>query len=163
MAKLTYVDGEYRASGMFSHPNEAAACIILLVPLILGLIEEKRLPWPILVVALASAFAIFQITQSRGPLINAVLVFVVWATLAAVRVRNRYAPILYMICGLAVVGAAALYLTGDAGSAITRRMFDAGVAVNASERSDTILRSRSSWRCKIHLDWAPTIKSGCRL
>ncbi|TCZ63630.1 O-antigen ligase family protein [Roseicella aquatilis] len=59
-------DGTYRAAGIFIHPNNAAAVGLLIVPLIIGFVEERRLPRLALLLAAVAIGVVFLTTQTRG-------------------------------------------------------------------------------------------------
>lgn len=59
-------DGAYRAAGIFLHPNAAASVGLLLVPLVIGLVEERRLPRATLILAALAVGFVFVTTQTRG-------------------------------------------------------------------------------------------------
>lgn len=61
-----WVGGAYRAGGIFGHPNNAAATALLLVPLIIGFVEERRLPQAALLIAAGAIVAVFICTRTRG-------------------------------------------------------------------------------------------------
>jgi hypothetical protein len=62
-----WIDGQYRASGIFSHPNAAAGVVLIAVPLMIGLIEERRLPWATVIAPIALLGAVYYLTMTRGP------------------------------------------------------------------------------------------------
>jgi uncharacterized membrane protein len=68
----------YRASGIFGHPNGAAGCVLVGVPILIGMIEEKKLPRYAMVAAIILMAATFYMTKSRGPLITSAGLILFW-------------------------------------------------------------------------------------
>ena len=94
LVKLAIYDGKdiydfaYRAYGFFGHPNAAAGCMLLGVPVLIGAIDEGRLPrWSILI-ALALMGAVFYLTKSRGPLIVSTALVGYWVWLQTRGLRS---------------------------------------------------------------------------
>jgi hypothetical protein len=133
-------DFVYRAYGAFGHPNGAAGCILLGVPVIIGAIQERR--WPRWSIALAIALmgTIFYLTKSRGPLaISAGLVaYWLWIETRGIRLPLILAGI------VAVLG---IFMAGDIsgrldGGVMLERFFDINsISVNAGDRWWTIATS----------------------
>ena len=64
--QVAYLGDIRRATGIFSHPNAAAATVLLAVPLLLGLVDEGRVPRGLLAVAAVMIGCIFFTTESRA-------------------------------------------------------------------------------------------------
>jgi hypothetical protein len=78
---------ERRASGIFAHPNSAAGAILLLVPILIGLVEERRLPFVSLALGIVVVAAVFCMTRTRGPTMIA-LVMLLWAMFGGTPLRR---------------------------------------------------------------------------
>ncbi len=61
-----YAAGEYRAAGIFGHPNGAAIATLILVPVAIGLIRERRLSAILFLLPLAAVVEVFLLTKTRG-------------------------------------------------------------------------------------------------
>lgn len=138
LERITWINGEYRANGIFTHPNAAAGTVLLLVPLVAGLVEERLLPRAALLVALAAIVAVLLVTQTRGPTLFASIL------LALAIVRGSSKALLLVV---AAGGVAALMLLvanggGESQASLSLRLFDAqNVADGASDRGMTVLAS----------------------
>jgi hypothetical protein len=132
-----FIDGVYRAMGMYSHPNEAAGVVLLGAPIVIGLVEERRLPRLALLAVLALACAVFWITKSRSQALVVVLLLGLWA------VRNSPRLLLLAAVGGAVAGMAAMLgvLPGLGGDAASGRLMDADLGDNATDRLGTMMES----------------------
>lgn len=137
LADLAFVDGIYRAQGMFTHPNEAAGVILLCAPLIIGLVEERRLPRLSLLVLAVIMGTVFWVTKSRSQFVIVLILLAVWAL--------RNAPQLL----LAIAAAALVALVAGAfdllpfvsGDVIADRLFNSDLGDNAGDRLATITES----------------------
>lgn len=87
-----WVNGQYRASGIFSHPNAAAGVVLLAVPFIIGLIEERRLRRICVALPIVLTASVFSLTMTRGPTLVAVCIIV--AHLLRGSVRHKLAALL---------------------------------------------------------------------
>jgi hypothetical protein len=99
---VVWINGEYRAEGIFGHPNAAAVATLLCVPLIIGLIDEKRLPKLAILLALAAMVGVFHMTRTRSASMTALLLILLWFTF---NFRSRIA----VRIGLAFVVSLAVY------------------------------------------------------
>lgn len=135
---LVFIDGVYRASGMYSHPNEAAGVVLVAAPIVIGLVEERRIPMLSLLAVVVLAGAVFWITKSRSQAVVVVLMLAWWAA------RNSPGLLVLAAVGGAVAGMAAMLgvlpgLGGD--GAAFERLADAGLADNFADRFMTISQS----------------------
>jgi O-antigen ligase len=75
---VVWINGEYRAEGIFGHPNAATVATLLCVPLIIGLIDEKLLPKFWILLALAAIVGVFHMTKTRSASMAALLLVLLW-------------------------------------------------------------------------------------
>ncbi len=66
-AEPVWIGDQYRAGGIFSHPNSAAGTILLSVPLLIGAVRERRLRRYAIVLPIAILVAVYGLTSTRGP------------------------------------------------------------------------------------------------
>jgi hypothetical protein len=105
-------DEDIRGGGVFGHPNAAAAAILFIVPLVLGLINELAFsPFFGLLVFIPIGL-VFDITQTRSTSIIAVIMVVLWTLFG--RPENRSVRALSIITVAAFITLA--YLTGFFGN-----------------------------------------------
>ncbi|MBV8186237.1 MAG: O-antigen ligase family protein [Alphaproteobacteria bacterium] len=133
-------DFAYRAYGFFGHPNAAAGCMLLGVPVLIGAVAEGRLPrWSILI-AVALMGSVFYLTKSRGPLIvsTALVAYWLWS-------QGRGPRLLLVVTALAtalVTLAAGQFATEWAGGVLLDRFVDTeSISDNADGRWWTIATS----------------------
>lgn len=135
LGDLAFINGAYRAQGMFTHPNEAAGIILLCAPLIIGLVEERRLPRLSLLLLVGIVVTVFWITQSRSPSAIVIILLALWAL--------RNAPQLLMAAAIAgafgLVAGAFDLLPGISGDVIADRLFNSDLGTNAGDRLSTIM------------------------
>jgi hypothetical protein len=132
------VNGTYRATGIFSHPNAAAGTVLLAVPLAIGLMEEGLLPRLGLLLAAAVIGGVFVFTQTRGPTGFAILLLLLH--LMRRGQGMRWAMFAGGIALGLVLAADPLQTSGD--GSLMRRLVDAdNIQSGASDRLDTILAS----------------------
>lgn len=133
-------DFVYRAAGIFGHPNGAAGCVLIGVPILIGVIQEGRLPRWTMVFAFLLMGVVFYLTKSRGPLAmsGALVGYWIWYQAAGYRLHIVLAGI---VVGLGLLATGGLGMTwGD--RVLMERFFDfEGIFVNASDRWWTIATS----------------------
>jgi hypothetical protein len=130
----------YRASGIFGHPNGAAGCVLVAVPILLGAIHEGRSPRWYIVIALALMGAVFYLTKSRGPLLvsAALVAYWLWSQTRGVRIPL----ILAGVTAILGVFAAGGFVTDWSGNVLVERFLDTNsISVNAGDRWWTIATS----------------------
>jgi len=146
LVNLAIYDGKdihdfiYRAAGVFGHPNAAAGCVLIGVPVLIGMIQEQRLPRWTIVFALVLMAGVFYLTKSRGPLITSSILVVYWGW----SLTRRYWLPLMLLAGGAVltVFAVGQLALGWNVSALADRFVDLdGIMVNANDRWWTISTS----------------------
>jgi hypothetical protein len=134
---LAFIDGIYRAQGMYTHPNEAAGIVLLCAPLIIGLVEERRLPPVSLLALVAIVCTVFYVTKSRSQMAVVILLVALWAL--------RNAPQLLMATAVAgmlgVVAGTFDLLPGISGDVIADRLFNSDIDTNVADRFTTIAES----------------------
>jgi hypothetical protein len=146
LVKLAIYNGKdihdfvYRAAGIFGHPNGAAGCVLIGVPVLIGMIQERRLPRWSIVLAIGLMGAVFYLTKSRGPLIVSASLLAYWLWFQTGGVR-----LLLVLVGsaavLAVLAAGGIE-TGGGGEVLLERFLDlGGISVNADDRWWTIATS----------------------
>ncbi|MBS0220180.1 MAG: O-antigen ligase family protein [Proteobacteria bacterium] len=130
----------YRAYGIFGHPNGAAGCILLGVPIVIGAIEEGRLPRWSFLVAMGLMGGIFYLTKSRGPLIvSAVLLtYWLWSQTRGIRLLIAFAGVLIV---LGVIAAGGFGTSANEGVLLDRFLDIGTISVNANDRWWTIATS----------------------
>ncbi len=146
LVKLAIYNGKdihdfiYRASGIFGHPNGAAGCVLVGVPVLIGAIEEGRLPRWSIVIALVFMGAVFYLTKSRGPLIvsAALVAYWLWFQTRGVRLPLVLAGVVAVL-GILTVGG--LGMGWDQGVFVERFLDINSISVNASDRWWTIATS----------------------
>lgn len=130
----------YRAYGIFGHPNSAAGCVLVGVPVLIGAIEEGRAPRWSVVMALALMGATFYLTKSRGPLLisSALVGYWLWSHARGIRLPLVLAGVVTVL-GILTIGG----LGPDWGNGVLlERFLDTGsISVNASDRWWTIATS----------------------
>ena len=146
LVKLAIYNGKdihdfiYRASGIFGHPNGAAGCVLVVVPVLIGAIEEGRLPRWSIVIALVFIGALYYLTKSRGPLIvsAALVAYWLWYQTRGVRLPLVLAGVVAVLGVLTVGG----FGTGwDEGVFVERFLDINSISVNAGDRWWTIATS----------------------
>lgn len=146
LVNLAIYDGKsihdfvYRAAGIFGHPNAAAGCVLVGVPILIGAIQEGRLPRWSIVFALALMGAVFYLTKSRGPLLTSGILVVYWGWSIT---RHYWLPIVLAACGV-LAGALFIgqFVPGLNDRVLMDRFVDLdSIAVNAGERWWTISTS----------------------
>ena len=128
----------YRASGIFGHPNGAAGCILIGVPLLIGAIQEGRIPRWSIVIALILMAGVFYLTKSRGPLLISAALVASWLWIEARGVR-----LLLLLAGFAAMlgMAAAGGIAAGSGVLLNRFLDLNAISVNAGDRWWTIATS----------------------
>ena len=128
----------YRAYGIFGHPNGAAGCVLIGVPFLIGLIEEKKIPRYCIALALILMAGTFYLTKSRGPLLTSLGLILFWI----VACNRRSGAILASIGTAAAVGVMALVfgeISSTIQDALLDRFTDTGsITVNVDDRWWTI-------------------------
>jgi hypothetical protein len=146
LVKLAIYNGKeiydfiYRASGIFGHPNGAAGCVLVGVPVLIGAIEEGRLPRWSIVIALVFIGALYYLTKSRGPLVvsTALVAYWLWYQTRGVRLPLVLAGVVAVLGVLTVGGLGAGWSQG----AFFERFLDTNsISVNAGDRWWTIATS----------------------
>lgn len=132
-------DFVWRAFGIFGHPNGAAGCVLVGVPVLIGMIHEGRAPRWSAVFAVALVGGIFYLTKSRGPFFVSIvlLAYWIWSEIPALRLP------LVVAGGLAGIGFLTVGGSGEFGHEVLMERFldfDA-IAVNADDRWWTIATS----------------------
>jgi O-Antigen ligase len=132
----------YRSYGIFGHPNGAAGCVLIGVPLLIGVIQEGRAPRWSIVVALVLMGGVFYLTKSRGPLIvsAALVAYWFWSQTRGVRVPLMLAGVMAVLGVLSVLAAGGLGAGGD-GILLERFLDLNSISVNAGDRWWTIATS----------------------
>lgn len=132
-------DFVYRASGIFGHSNGAAGCVLVGVPLLIGIIQEGRAPRWSIVIALALMGAVFYLTKSRGSLtVSAALVaYWFWSQTRGVRLPLMLAGVMVVLGVLAAGG-----LADRGGNVLIERFLDTNsISANAGDRWWTVATS----------------------
>jgi hypothetical protein len=93
---------EFRAGGMWGHPNASAGIVALGFPIVCGLIDERRLKPPWIVVGLALVSLAQVLTLTRSALLVSAFVFLAWAFHPRESFRQRA----WRAAALAVLGIA---------------------------------------------------------
>lgn len=132
----------YRAYGIFGHPNGAAGCLLIGVPLIIGSIQEGRAPRWSIAFALLLMGGVFYLTKSRGPLIvsAALVAYWLWSRTRGVRLPLMLAGVTAVLGILSGLAAEGLGARGD-GSLLERFLDLDSIAINAGDRWWTIATS----------------------
>jgi hypothetical protein len=133
-------DFVYRAYGIFGHPNGAAGCVLVGVPVLIGAIHEGRLPrWSILF-ALVLMGTVFYLTKSRGSLIvsGALVAYWLYSQTRGIRLPLVLTGVLAI---LVVLTAGGLETDWVDGVLLDRFRDSDGIAVNAADRWWTIATS----------------------
>jgi hypothetical protein len=133
-------DFVYRAFGIFGHPNGAAGCVLIAVPVLIGLIQEGRSPRWSIVLALALMGGVFYLTKSRGPLIVAagLVAYWLWIQTRGFRLPLMFAGALAVLGGIAADG----FLAGGGDGILLQRFLDMDdITINAGDRWWTIATS----------------------
>jgi hypothetical protein len=133
-------DFVYRASGIFGHPNGAAGCVLLGVPVLIGAIEEGRWPRWSIVLAILLIGGIFYLTKTRGPLAISAALVLCWGWY---QTRGKRLPLLLVAAclGLAVMAAGGLTGQFDNNILLDRFLDSDSISVNADDRWWTISTS----------------------
>ncbi|CAH2601476.1 conserved membrane protein of unknown function [Rhodovastum atsumiense] len=134
-----------RGYGIFTHPNAASPSILFLVPLLLGLIGEGRLPLAAMSGALVASYFVLDITQTRS---TAIITLVLCGLLLYKRIRSKATA---WLLGIGAAFYAALLalaimssrptLNGGTDDLLARLMNTREAASNADGRFTTILAS----------------------
>jgi hypothetical protein len=130
----------YRAFGIFGHPNGAAGCVLVGVPLLIGAIHEERAPRWSIVIGMALIAGVFYLTKSRGPLIvsAALVAYWLWSEARGLRLPLVLAGV---AAGLGVVAAGGMGSGLGDGVLLDRFLdFDA-ISLNAGDRWWTVATS----------------------
>jgi hypothetical protein len=132
----------YRAYGIFGHPNGAAGCLLIGVPLLIGAIQEGRAPRWSIAFGLLLMGGVFYLTKSRGPLIvSAALVgYWLWFQTRGVRLPLMLAGVIAVLGVLSALAAGGLGARGD-GILLERFLDLDSISVNAGDRWWTIATS----------------------
>ena len=132
----------YRAYGIFGHPNGAAGCILIGVPLIIGVIQEGRAPRWSIAFALLLMGGVFYLTKSRGPLIAsaALVAYWLWSQTRGVRLPLMLAGVIAVLGVLSALAAGGLGARGD-GILLERFLDFDSISINAGDRWWTIATS----------------------
>ncbi|RYJ02353.1 MAG: hypothetical protein EON47_07780 [Acetobacteraceae bacterium] len=138
LEQFVWVNGVYRATGIFSHPNAAAGTVLLAVPLVIGLVEERLLPRLSLLLAVGVIGGVFAITQTRGPTAFAVLLLLLHLVRRGAAMRRALA--FGGVALLLLLLADPLQSPGQ-GSMMQRLMDADNIQAGASDRIDTVLAS----------------------
>jgi hypothetical protein len=132
-------DFVYRAFGIFGHPNGAAGCVLIGVPVLIGLIQEGKAPRWSVVLALGFMGGVFYLTKSRGPLVVAAGLVGYWLWLHS---RGFRLPLVLAGAVAALAGLAANELRSGGESVLLERFLDMdAITVNADDRWWTIATS----------------------
>jgi hypothetical protein len=138
LARFVWVNGVYRATGIFSHPNAAAGTVLLAVPLVIGLVEEGRLRRLGLLLAAGVVGVVFAFTQTRGPTGFAILLLLLH--LLRQDATMRWSLVIGGIALSLLLTADPLQSVGEGG--LVQRLVDANnIQAGASDRLDTVLAS----------------------
>ena len=130
-------DIEYRASGIFGHPNGAAGCILIAIPILIGMVEERRLPRSALWLGVGIEALVFYFTKSRGSLLVSAGLLAYWLLVCAPPLYRVPSAILMAIAGVLLLGA--LSHLDFTQSVWLRRFADTeAISTNASDRWWTI-------------------------
>jgi hypothetical protein len=133
-------DIEYRASGVFGHPNGAAGCILIAIPILIGMVEEKRLPRSALWLGVGIEALVFYFTKSRGSLLVSAELLGYWLLACAPPLYRVASAILAVIAGVLLLGL--LSHLDFTQSLWLRRFVDTdAISTNASDRWWTITTS----------------------
>jgi hypothetical protein len=146
LVKLAIYDGKdihdfvYRASGIFGHPNGAAGCVLVGVPVLIGAIEEGRMPRWSIVLALVLMGSVFYLTKSRGALMTsaALVAYWLWSQTRGARLPLVLAG---LAIGLGVLTAGGLEMGAGDGVLLDRFLDTDSISVNAEDRWWTIATS----------------------
>jgi hypothetical protein len=121
----------YRASGIFGHPNGAAGCLLIGVPIIIGLIEEKILPRASMLAAVALIGVVFYLTKSRGAMLTAGALVVLWAVCFTSKSEKLILFLLIALCLAVTAAASPSFLSGT----FADRLLDfESISINAGDR-----------------------------
>lgn len=129
----------YRASGIFGHPNAAAGCVLIGVPVLIGAIHERRAPRWSIVIAVALMGMVFYLTKSRGPLVvsGLLVTYWMWSEVRALRLPLVLAG---GLVGFGLLAAGGIGVLGD-GALIERFLDFEAISINAGDRWWTIATS----------------------
>lgn len=135
-------DFAWRAYGIFGHPNGAAGCVLVGVPVIIGVIQERRLPRWSMVFALALMVSVFYLTKSRGPLVvsTALIAFWIWSQTGGYRLVIVLAGVVVML-GVLAAGGLRTGWSGDDGVLLARFLDLDSIFINVGDRWWTIATS----------------------
>ncbi|MFO1086509.1 MAG: hypothetical protein U1E21_18285 [Reyranellaceae bacterium] len=135
-------DFAWRAYGIFGHPNGAAGCVLVGVPLIIGAIQEGRLPRWSMLFALALMVSVFYLTKSRGPLVVSValIAFWIWSQTAGLRLLIVFAGLVAML-GVLAAGGLRTGWSGNDGVLLARFLDLDSISINVGDRWWTIATS----------------------
>jgi hypothetical protein len=126
---------EFRAGGMWGHPNASAGIVALGFPLVCGLIDERRLKPPWIIVGLALVSLGQVLTLTRSALLVSALVFLAWAFHPRESFRQRT----WRAAALAVLGIALLSIGPPGG---WERWTDQdNLSSNSGERLESTIQS----------------------
>ncbi len=138
---ITFAAGEYRAAGIFGHPNGAAIGTLLLVPLVIGLIRERRIPRLFIFALIPATIEVFLLTKTRGAS-SAAILLVLLSIFRIFRPRT----ILLMcaatfIFGLSIITLQSASLLDDDATKVITERFDrpAEMDENLTGRLDTMV------------------------
>ena len=136
MEDIAYVDGVYRAQGMFSHPNEAAGIVMLVAPLTIGMIEEGLLPPIAALFVVVFGVVTFTLTQSRSEVAIGMVLLLLW-------LGRHSRRLLAFTVVVGILATAAVLLSGALmdDSLVTGRIMDSDLTGNISDRLLTVATS----------------------
>ena len=144
-SRVTWVGNDYRALGIFDHPNAAAIGSLYLVPLLIGLAEERGRRGLLAVLGWVATLGVFYMTRSRGAGLTAIALLLAWSLARMGRMARLWAL-------LAVLGVVALFLCWptalhdvleqqDIADMLSRFTDSDALRENSAGRSDTIMAS----------------------
>jgi hypothetical protein len=145
LVKLAIYNGKdihdfvYRAFGIFGHPNGAAGCVLLGVPILIGIVDERKASSWWLLAALPLMAATFYLTKSRAPLVISCGLLMFWF----VRHGASWERLCTLGLGAAAAGLVLVVLMGGIHSSqnvlLQRFMDTESITVNADDRWWTII------------------------
>jgi hypothetical protein len=96
-----------RPSGMWGHPNASAGVVAICIPIICGLIDERRLKPRWIILAWATLFITSALTFTRSGVVVSCIVCAIWALNAArtrTYLRSKFAMLGAALIGIVVIG-----------------------------------------------------------
>ena len=135
-----WIYDEYRASGIFSHPNAATAVVLLAVPLVVGAIEENLLSPMAIVIPIGLLGSMFFLTMTRG---SSLVASIIIAFHLLIRFSRRQVGVFLLFSGTICSAAFLALQTGSFGTVpLVERLLDKeNVSTGAGERFATTAKS----------------------